>query len=388
MTQSYLTNISTSTLSNQNISSALNVHTYTNTSRVRKVYTRVQCDQIAGNGSYVVYATVQRSGAGSAYEQGARTTVAVPSGVTAQSFITIAILLEATDVLKAYVVGLAGDTTTPDIITDVFEEFVGVGTDGKALISADGQDLSATLSVNTKNIGGQAATLNANNRLQVSLKDILDTALTETAGLIAAGFKQFFNIASPTSTMNVITTVTTTTTATTATNLTNAPTSGDFTATMKTSLNAATPAVTVSDKTGFSLSAAGVQAIWDALTSALVDNINVTISSRLASASITLSGGAVTVGTNNDKTGYTASTVSDKTGYSLAATGLDSITATDPGGVASTFPQMVVQTWRRFFKYSTLTSTQLKTYADNGVTPRTTQPVSDDGTTQTQGNAT
>jgi hypothetical protein len=50
-------------------------------------------------------------------------------------------------------------------------------------------------------------------------------------------------------------------------------------------------------KTGYALSAAGVQAIWDALTSALttvssigkllVDNINATISSRLASASYT-----------------------------------------------------------------------------------------------------
>lgn len=45
-------------------------------------------------------------------------------------------------------------------------------------------------------------------------------------------------------------------TITTATNLTNAPTVGDFTAAMKTSLSAATPAVTVSDKTGFSLTAA------------------------------------------------------------------------------------------------------------------------------------
>lgn len=92
-----------------------------------------------------------------------------------------------------------------------------------------------------------------------NLVQILATALTETSGQIAAGFKQFFNISSPTSTMNLITgvtTVTTTTTATTATNLTNAPTSGDFTATMKTSLNAATPAVTVSDKTGFSLTSA------------------------------------------------------------------------------------------------------------------------------------
>lgn len=62
------------------------------------------------------------------------------------------------------------------------------------------------------------------------------------------------------------------------------------------------------------LSAAAVTLIWDKATSALttagsigkllVDNINATISSRLAAASISLSGGAVTVGTNNDKTGY------------------------------------------------------------------------------------
>jgi hypothetical protein len=54
---------------------------------------------------------------------------------------------------------------------------------------------------------------------------------------------------------------------------------------------------TNNDKTGYSLSSAGVQAIWDALTSALttvgsigklfVDNINATISSRLDSASYT-----------------------------------------------------------------------------------------------------
>jgi len=35
-----------------------------------------------------------------------------------------------------------------------------------------------------------------------------------------------------------------------------------------------------------------------------VDNINATISSRLASADITLAAGKVTVGTNDDKTGY------------------------------------------------------------------------------------
>lgn len=66
---------------------------------------------------------------------------------------------------------------------------------------------------------------------------------TQPSGFLAATFPS--TVASPTNiTAGTITTVT---------NLTNAPTSGDFTAAMKTSLNAATPSVTVSNKTGFSL---------------------------------------------------------------------------------------------------------------------------------------
>lgn len=63
------------------------------------------------------------------------------------------------------------------------------------------------------------------------------------------------------------------------------------------SVTAAVTVGTNNDKTGYALSAAGIQAVWDALTSALttvgsigkllVDNINATISSRLASASYT-----------------------------------------------------------------------------------------------------
>lgn len=74
-------------------------------------------------------------------------------------------------------------------------------------------------------------------------------------------------------------------------------------------------------------------------------------------------------------------------GVVLAATGLDNISVADPGGVASTFAQMVVQVWRRFFKRVTLTSTTLITYADDNSTARTTQTVSDDNTTQVQGPA-
>lgn len=101
-------------------------------------------------------------------------------------------------------------------------------------------------------------------------------------------------------------------TITTVTNLTNAPTVGDLTATMKASVTtaatAATPiAASVSGNVGgnvvgsvgsvTALSAAAVQSIWDALTAALTtvgsigkrlaDNVDATISSRLASASYT-----------------------------------------------------------------------------------------------------
>lgn len=51
----------------------------------------------------------------------------------------------------------------------------------------------------------------------------------------------------------------------TVTNLTNAPTAGDFTSAMKTSLDAATPAVTVSDKTGFALTSGERSAIATAI---------------------------------------------------------------------------------------------------------------------------
>lgn len=149
--------------------------------------------------------------------------------------------------------------------------------------------------------------------VKANLVQILATALTETAGQIAAAFKQFFNIASPTSTMNVITTVTTATTATTATNLTNAPTAGDFTATMKTSLNAATPASVqnISAQTGDSFARlgapSGASIDADILTRSTYaggdTSGTTTLLSRIASA-LSISGGAVTVGTNNDKTGY------------------------------------------------------------------------------------
>ena len=130
-----------------------------------------------------------------------------------------------------------------------------------------------------------------------------------------------------------------------------ATTSGLVTLAGVTHTGAVIPTVTdVATKTGYSLSAGGVQAIWDALTSALttvgsigklfVDNINATISSRstyaggdtagtatllsrIASA-LTITSGKVTVGTNDDKAGYSL----------LATTGLGNQTANLTGNLS------------------------------------------------------
>jgi hypothetical protein len=56
-------------------------------------------------------------------------------------------------------------------------------------------------------------------------------------------------------------------------------------------------------------------------------------------------------------------------------------------GPATGIVGFVLQLWRRFFKKTTLTSTQLRTWTDAGDVTVTTQPVSDDGVTQTQGPA-
>lgn len=76
------------------------------------------------------------------------------------------------------------------------------------------------------------------------------------------------------------------------------------------SVTAGVTVTTNNDKTGYGLSAAAVQAIWDALTSALttvgsigkllVDNINATISSRLASAGYTTPPTVIAIRTEMD----------------------------------------------------------------------------------------
>lgn len=61
---------------------------------------------------------------------------------------------------------------------------------------------------------------------------------------------------------------------------------------------------------------------------------SVLLSNGTGTGQIILTSGNVTVGTNNDKTGYTASTVSDKTGYSLAAAQTFNVTGNTTGSIS------------------------------------------------------
>lgn len=71
----------------------------------------------------------------------------------------------------------------------------------------------------------------------------------------------------------------------------------------------------------------------------------------------------------------------------LSSDGLDSVSTTEPSGIASNFREQMVLLYNRFFRKTTLTNTELKTF-NNAGTVIATQTVSDDGTTQTINNAT
>lgn len=166
------------------------------------------------------------------------------------------------------------------------------------------------------------ASLTANGNIKASLVEILTTALTETAGLLAGGFKKFFNVSTPTGTINSIpdavagaagglaivgSNVGVATSVSGAVGSVTGNIGGNVVGSVA-SVTAdvgitqagadkvwSTTVRAITDKADFALSAAGVQAIWDALTSALttvgsigkwiVDKLDVVVSTRLASAS-------------------------------------------------------------------------------------------------------
>ena len=74
-------------------------------------------------------------------------------------------------------------------------------------------------------------------------------------------------------------------------------------------------------------------------------------------------------------------------GVDLKSTGLDNISATEPTGLATTFRGKVCQLWARWFQKGEQTAEEFKLYQSDETTVASTQALSDDGTTQTQGKA-
>lgn len=70
----------------------------------------------------------------------------------------------------------------------------------------------------------------------------------------------------------------------------------------------------------------------------------------------------------------------------IASDGLDSVSTTEPAGVASNFREMMIQVWRRFYKKTTATKSAVKSYKDDN-SIAATQTATFDGTTKTVGNA-
>jgi hypothetical protein len=124
---------------------------------------------------------------------------------------------------------------------------------------------------------------------------------------------------------------------------------------------------------------------------------------------ITATTGLVTVGTNNDKTGYTASTVSDKTGYSISGTittldGLENVstaqvnaevvdalvtdTYAEPGqgapGATVSLKDKIGYIYKFLRNKKTATSTTISVYDDAGTTVDQKATISDDATTYTE----
>lgn len=102
-----------------------------------------------------------------------------------------------------HVIRMAGTVATAKTIATefCFTVVANIESDTYAKVDTEIADIQARL----------PAALTANGNMKSSIMEILSTALTETAGQIAAAFKQFFDVASPTGTMKAITNVVTTT---------------------------------------------------------------------------------------------------------------------------------------------------------------------------------
>jgi hypothetical protein len=113
--------LATSTLTDQDISNPLVCHTYV-ADAARSIFIRLFVDQVQGDGTYLAYLTIQRGGSGPEFLVVPTTDLAVGGGQTALSLTTIAIPVFSGDVVRVYFKGRSGDTATPDVTTEVWED--------------------------------------------------------------------------------------------------------------------------------------------------------------------------------------------------------------------------------------------------------------------------
>jgi len=185
-----------------------------------------------------------------------------------------------------------------------------------------------------------------------------------------------------------------------------------------------TVSANVADKTGFSLSTAGILAIWHQALSAIVtagsvgklikDYLDAAITSRSSQTSVdtvddlldtevaaikaktdqlTFSSGDI-VATLNGET-VTVATNNDKTGYALSSAGVDAILDDAPGAELASVPsstaslRLMIQFIFTYFRHKkTVTATTETVFKDDGSTTLGTATISDVAGTFTKGELT
>ncbi len=180
-----------------------------------------------------------------------------------------------------------------------------------------------------------------------------------------------------------------------------------------------TPDANVADKTGFELSTAGVLAIWHQLISAisttgsvgklLKDDINATISSRASQTSVdtidTETDKIQAIKTVTDAINFTGDTIdanivdpvtvgtnNDKTGYALSSAGVDAILDDTPSAELAATPnttsslrQMIQFIFSYLRNKRTVTATTETLFKENASSTLGTATLSDTGGTVTKG---
>lgn len=258
-------------------------------------------------------------------------------------------------------------------------------------------------------IGGLLTAPTTANVGLADLSRILGTALTETAGQLAGGFKKFFNITTPASTMDALTLVAAATTVTNqltaaqiATGVWTDTTAGDFTTALsigKTIVNGVTlgTGLTINAYTGNTVQTgdayARLGAPAGANVSADVAAINTkTTNLPAAPASTTnITAGTITTVTNltNAPTAGDLTATMKTSVKTQAVDALATDTYAEPGqgapAATTTLAVKINYLYKLMRNKLTQTSTTLSVFDDAGSTVDQKATVSDDGTTYTRG---